>query len=358
MNKILSLLTSKPSGASSRPIDRVMDTLRPAATPVRPALMRLGIGGFSAVHQFGRREMIHKLHRQDAPRFAPIGVVRILRKPLPPKIADGLFTAAQVTNALTTLGIAHRVTGPFNAALQLWTMTYRNSWGMIFHNDNGLVLHQAVLGLSRSADALSVDALVKFARSRAAQNRLGSQTRASSQPRPSSETRARIQPIPSIRPQPSTTLATLWKALAPERFDRHYGGIPTAMNIGTMAIYFISGIAKIRSPKGWGWASGDTLREQIASDAIRKEVFGSVAPKAAGALYNSKGQFGVLAIVTLIVELGAPLSLVNRRVGQLFALSAWAMHVGIRIVMGIKFKYNVSGVSYLPYFPVGRELAA
>ena len=83
-----------------------------------------------------------------------------------------------------------------------------------------------------------------------------------------------------------------------------------------------------------------------------------MAPKAAGALYNSKGQFGMLAIVTLIVELGAPLSLVNRRVGQLFALSAWAMHVGIRIVMGIKFKYNVSGVSYLPYFPVGRQLTA
>lgn len=364
MNKFLSLLTSKPSGASGRPIYRVMDTLRPAATPIRPAIMRLGVGGFSAVHQFGRREMIQELHRQDASRFAPIGVVRILKKPLPPKIADGLFTAAQVTNALTTLGIAHRVTGPLNAALQLWTMTYRNSWGMIFHNDNGLVLHQAVLGLSRSADALSVDALVKFARARAAQNRLGSegrahiQAQARYQPRLSSQTPAVNQAQPSIQPQPSSSLATLWKALSPQRFERHYGGIPTAMNIGTMAIYFISGIAKIRSPKGWGWASGDTLREQIASDAIRKEVFGSVAPKAAGALYNSKGQFGMLAIVTLIVELGAPLSLVNRRLGQLFALSAWAMHVGIRVVMGIKFKYNVSGASYLPYFPVGRELRA
>lgn len=308
MNKLLSLLTSRPSGPSSRGLELVMDTLRPAATPLRPAIIRLGIGGFGAVHQFRRREMMRTLHRQDASRFAPIGVARVLKKPLPPRVADALFDAAQLANLAATIGIAHRITGPVNAALQLWTMTYRNSWGMIFHNDNGLVLHQAVLGLSRSADALSVDALLRG------------------------------------------------DGLAPRRFDRAYGGIPTAMSIGTMAIYFISGIAKIRSPKGWAWASGDTLREQIASDAIRKEVFGSVAPKAAGALYNSKGQFGALAVVTLIVELGAPLSLTHRRLGQLFAISAWAMHVGIRIVMGIKFKYNLTGISYLSYFPFGKQL--
>ncbi|MDJ1371416.1 hypothetical protein C7K25_08550 [Gulosibacter molinativorax] len=299
-----------------------MDTLRPAATPLRPAVLRLGVGSFGAVHQFRRREMMHTLHRQDPSRFAPIGVARILKRPLPPALADALFSAAQVTNVLTTLGIAHRVTGPLNAALQLWTMTYRNSWGMIFHNDNGLVLHQAVLGLSRSADALSVDALVTHLRTGAAHGE------------------------------------TLWQGLAPQRFDRAYGGIATAMNIGTIAIYFISGIAKIRSPKGWAWASGDTLREQIAADAVRKEVFGTPAPKAAAALYNSKAQFGVLAVGTLVVELGAPLSLIDRRLGQLFALAAWGMHVGIQVVMGIKFKYNTSGVSYLPYFPVGRQLSA
>lgn len=310
MNKLLSLLTNKPTGPSASAFERVMDMLRPAATPLRPAVMRLGVGGFAAVHQFRRREMMRTLHRQDASRFAPIGIVRVLKKPLPPRVADALFDAAQVTNLATTIGLAHRITGPLNAALQLWTMTYRNSWGMIFHNDNGLVMHQAVLGLTRSADALSVDALLRH------------------------------------------------QGLAPKQFDRAYGGIPTAMNIGTMAIYFISGIAKIRSPKGWGWASGDTLREQIASDAIRKEAFGSVAPKMAGTLYNSQDKFGALAIVTLIVELGAPLSLVHRRLGQLFAISAWGMHVGIRIVMGIKFKYNISGISYLPYFPLGRQLSA
>lgn len=308
MTSLFPLSPRSPRRRNSAPLTRVLDTLRPVAPAVRPAVMRIGVGAFSAVHQFRRRRMMRTLHRQDASRFAPVGVVRVLRRPLPPALADALFEAAQVTNLLTTLGVAHRVTGPVNAALQLWTMSYRNSWGMIFHNDNGLILHQAVLGVAPAADALSVDAL-----------RRGD-------------------------------------GLVPARTSRRYGGVGPALNIGTTAIYLISGIAKVRSPRGWGWASGDTFREQIASDAIRKEVFGTTAPPAAVRLYNSRGSFGLLAAVTLVIELGAPLSLVHRRLGQLFAVAAWSMHLGIRVVMGIKFSYNTSGVSYLGYFPLGKPL--
>ena len=83
------------------------------------------------------------------------------RRPLPPRVANALYDAAQVTNIVATLGIAHRVSGPVNAALQLWTLSYRNSWGMILHNDNMALMHQLVLGVTPSADALSVDALVR-----------------------------------------------------------------------------------------------------------------------------------------------------------------------------------------------------
>jgi hypothetical protein len=204
-------------------------------------------------------------------------------------------------NLAATAGVAHLLTGPLNAALQLWTITYRNSWGMVFHNDNTLTMHQMALGLGRSADALSVDALVTQ------------------------------------------------RTLLPNRVGRHYGGIATVMNLATCAVYLISGVAKVRSPKGWAWASGDTLREQIAADAIRKESFGGLPPKLAGELYRSKGQFGLLAIGALVIELGAPLSLFDRRLGALFSAGAWGMHVGIRLIMGIKFSYNTSGVAYLPY---------
>lgn len=290
------------------PLRRAVDVLLPAAEPLRPAVLRIGVGAFSALHHARRRPMFRRLHRQDAAQFAPVGVVRILRRPLPPRVADALFDAAQITNALALLGLGHRVTGPLNAALQLWSLSYRNSWGMILHNDNQLVMHQVILGLSPAADALSADAALRAA------------------------------------PQRSAVLS------------RRYGGVATAMNIATTAVYLLSGIAKLRSPQGWKWASGQTLRDQIGADAVRKEVFGSKAPRMASALYRSRARFGALAAIALAVELGAPAALLDRRAGQLLAVAAWGMHVGIRFTMGIRFTYNLSGVSYLPLVPVGAQL--
>lgn len=288
----------------------IMDLFRPNARAERPAVLRIGFNGFSAVHNALRRPIIRDIHRQPANRFHPVGVCRVLSKPLPPKVADALFDTAQVVNALALVGLAHKAAGPANALLQLWTMTYRNSFGMILHNDNMLVMQQMTVGFGPSADALSVDA---WARDR---------------------------------------------TLLPEKYSRSYGGVNTLANIAATAVYFISGVAKVRNEYGWGWASGVALREQVAADAVRKEVFGSEVPKGAEKLYNAKGPLGVLAAGALAVELLSPLALLNRRAGQVFALSACAMHWGIRLVMGIKFTYNMSGVSYLGYFPVGPELRA
>lgn len=285
----------------------IMDLLRPKARAERPAVLRIGVNAFSAIQNARRRDTLRDIHRQPANRFRPVGVCRVLDKPLDPKVADTLFDAAQVVNALAMVGLAHRFTGPANALLQLWTITYRNSFGMILHNDNMLVMQQIATGLSPSADALSVD---------------------------------------------------VWRregTLVPEKYSRSYGGVNTLSNIAASAVYFISGVAKVRSSYGWSWAGGTALREQIASDAVRKEVFGSKAPAGAEKLYNSKGPFGVLAAGALAVELLAPLALLNRRVGQGFSVAACGMHWGIRLIMGIKFPYNLFGVSYLGFFPVGPE---
>lgn len=302
--------TSRRSHPQASLQHRLTETLRPAAQPVRPAVLRLGVGAFAAVAGLRRRGMFRALHRQDPARFAPIGVTRVLHRPLPPRIADALYDLSQLIGLAATAGIAHRVTGPLGAALQLWTLSYRNSWGMIFHHDNLVTLHQAVLGVTRSADALSVDALLREGE------------------------------------------------LAPQRFDRAYGGVATAMNIAAACLYLVSGVAKVRSRWGWAWASGDSLREQIAADAIRKEVFGARAPRPAATLYRSRRGLGLLAMATLVVELGAPIALLDRRLGRLFAVAAWTMHLGIRLVMGIKFSYNTSGAAYLPFFPVGPQLPA
>lgn len=287
---------------------KVVDRLRPAAQPVRPATLRLTTGAFMLWNNLRRRRMFQKLHAQPETAFVPVGPVKVLHKPLPPRVANALFDVAQVTNVLSTVGIAHRVTGPVNAALQWWTLSYRNSWGMIFHNDNMALMHQTVVGVTRSADALSVDAYLRYG------------------------------------------------TLVPKHYDRAYGGVAPAMNIATCAVYFISGIAKVRSPQGWSWARGNTLRDQIAADAVRKAAFGSKPPQAAGELYNARGFFTLAGLATLVVELGAPLSLLHPKVGHIFSVAAWGMHVGIRYIMGIKFTYNTSGISYAPYFPVGPQL--
>ena len=39
-------------------------------------------------------------------RFEPVGVVKVLQRPLAPRVADGLFDDAQAVNALATLGVA------------------------------------------------------------------------------------------------------------------------------------------------------------------------------------------------------------------------------------------------------------
>lgn len=286
-------------------LNTMISLLRPIADASRPAVLRIGVGAYSVTQQVRRRKMFRSLHRQDPKRFKPVGVVSVLKRPLPPRVADAVLDLSLVTNVLATAGVAHRITGPANAALQWWTLTYRNSWGMIFHHDNMMLLHQSVLGVTRSADSLSVDALLRDGE------------------------------------------------LLPERSGRTYGAVAPAMNVATCAIYLISGVAKVRSPRGWKWASGDTLRDQIAADALRKEVFGSTPPETARHVESSGTPFGVLAAVSLAVELGAPAALAHPRLGQLFAVGAWGMHWGIRRMMGIKFSYNTSGVAYLSFFPWG-----
>lgn len=205
------------------------------------------------------------------------------------------------------LGWRHRFTGPLFAALLLWTISYRNSWSMIFHNDNVLVLHVAVLGGTASADALSVDALT---------GRTG----------------------PGADPH--------WR----------YGWPLNLMSSITAATYLLAGVAKVKGPLGWGWARGEALRSQVAMDGLRKEVFGKEAAPLGTRLYDNVGVYRLLAVGSLAMELSAPLVLVDRRLLRLWSVGAFAMHWGIHAVMGITFRHQLSGVMYAPAFDLDRLL--
>ncbi len=285
---------------------RLLDKLMPPAPATRPAVHRVLLGTYTAVYLGKRVRMMRKIHTTSPDLFAPVGPVRVLRRPLPPTVADCLLCAELAADALFTIGAWHRVTGPMHAASLLWTLSYRNSWSMVFHSDNTMVLHTAVLGLTPSADALSVDALARHGRA----------------------------------------------GLLPTEPDWRFGWPARLCSAVTAAAYLLAGLAKIKGPLGWAWASGESLRSQIAADGLRKELLGSSAAPLGVRLYQQTGLWRLMAVGSLAIELLAPLALLDLRLARVWAVSAFGMHWGIRAVMGIRFRYQMSGVAYASYAPL------
>lgn len=234
----------------------------------RIGLVRALVGGYTLHYLARRRLLLRGVVRTEPGLFAPVGPVRVLHQPVPPAVADALNDATLVTTALFMLGAGGPVTSRVHAALLTWTLAYRNSWSMIFHSDNLLVLHTLALSAGRAADAVSVDVALAG------------------------------QAVPA----------------AHER----YGWPLALMNATTTVAYLIAGVAKVAGESGWGWARGDGLRRQVAIDGLRKEVYGSHASPLAYRLYPHRRLFTAMAVGSLAVELGAPLALADRRLGRLW----------------------------------------
>ena len=271
----------------------------------RLGLVRALVGGYTLHYLARRRKMLRKVARTDPELFAPVGPVRVLRRPVPAPVADALNDATLVSAALFTLGAGHRLVGPVHSLLMTWTLAYRNSWSMIFHSDNTLVLHTLVLGVSRAADAVSTDALL-------------------SRDRPASHPR--------------------------------YGWPLELMNAASTLTYLLAGVAKVQGPSGWSWIRGDLMRRQVAIDTVRKEVLGSPAPPSAYVLYRHPALFTLFAAGSLLLELCAPLGMLHRKLGRIWAVATFGMHWGIRVIMGIRFRYQLSGVAFVSWFDVEHLL--
>lgn len=276
----------------------------------RLAACRVVIGAFSVYYLLRRRRMLARIAAQDERLYAPVGAAHLAPRPLPERTARAITDATLASGVAFTVGAGHLVSGPAHAALLLWTLSYRNSWSMIFHNDNLMVLHVAVLGLSRSADAWSVDA--------------------------------------ALRPARNGSATTGWQ----------YGWPLRLMRTVSASTYFLAGVAKVTGPLGWRWATGESLRRQVAADGLRKEVLGKPAAPAAYALYRHVALFRILAVGSLAVELGAPAMLPSSRLSRLWALNAFALHWGILALMGIRFRYALSGVAFAPYLHLERVAGA
>jgi hypothetical protein len=276
------------------------------APATRPAILRILIGLYILSYLLPRYRMYLKIARSDPELFKPVGVVSHLERPIPVAVFRRLLIATLVANVLFILGFRHRQNGPLFAGLLLWVMSYRNSWSMIYHSNNVLLLHAIVLGTSRSADALSLDSLIDA----------------------------------------TETKEPHWR----------YGWPVALMSTVTALTYCLAGVAKVKGPLGWRWGRGESLRAQIAVDGLRKEVDGGEANPLAYALHNNLFLFTILGVGSLILELAAPLSLVSKRLSRLWALGALQLHWGIFLLMKIRFRYQMAGLIFASFFDLDRWL--
>lgn len=278
-----------------------------AAMPAeRLALLRLCVGIYALIYLVSRAAHLNAPVRYPASSFAPVGLVALIDQPLPSLWVYTLFVSAVLTGALFTAGIAYRLVAPLFALLLLWVLSYRHSWGMIFHTDNLLWLHVALLALAPAADVYA------WGRSGAA---------------------------PRSRERGS------------------YGWAIRSMCLVTVASYVVAGVAKL-SITGWSWAGGEALREQIAYDALRKIELGSLHSPFGPWLLPQEWLFAPLSTFSLAVELLAPIALLGARLATTWCVSAWLFHVGVLVLMAIAFAYPLSGCAFLAFFPLERAFSA
>ncbi|HEX6418675.1 MAG TPA: hypothetical protein VFZ77_09265, partial [Acidimicrobiales bacterium] len=64
--------------------------------------------------------------------------------------------------------------------------------------------------------------------------------------------------------------------------------------------------------------------------------------------------FAPLAVLTLVVELGAWVALLGGRWRTAWVAAAWLFHAGVLALMAIVFAYPLSGVAFAPFFRLER----
>jgi hypothetical protein len=281
-----------------------------AAPGLRLAALRVLICTYAMVWLVGFAPILLSGLWFPAERFEPIGVTSLLDAPLSPALGLAIWAVSVVAGAATLLGWRYRVIAPIFALSLLWVTSYRNSWGMIFHSENLLVMHVLILALLPAADAWSLDA------------------------QRDARVRARGQ-----------------------QAHPRYGWGPRLMATVTALAYVLAGVAKLRNA-GFVWLDGEVLLAHVAWDNLRKIELGDLHSPIGAWLCQHPAVFVPLAWGSVILELGAPISLFGPRLARIWAVGMWAFHVGVLAIMAIAFMYPLTGVAFAPLFEVERPITA
>lgn len=280
-------------------LERWLAAVFPPVDPRRLAAVRILIAGFSTLYLLLRASHLTDFSSFAPRSFRPVGPVALLDAPLPPSAVLFVYAVALASGIALVLGYRHRVTGPLHALTLLWVLSYRNSWGMIFHTENLLVLHALVLAIAPAADVWSLD--------------------------------ARGTAAPHVR----------------------YSWPLRALCWVVVLSYLIAGFAKLRAA-GLSWGLGEELRAHVAFDALRKLELGSTHSPLGAWMVPHAWLFPPLAGVTLAFELGAPLAMLGGRWARIWCWTAWGFHAGVLLTMFIVFPYPLLGIAFAPFFAVER----
>lgn len=274
-----------------------------APTPaLRLAVMRVLVSGFAVAYMVINANAFASVAFYPATRFEPVGIVGlVLAHPLPAGVAIALHVLAVAAGLGFALGFKYRILGPLFAVLFAWVATYRNSFGMIFHTENLVVMHVAILALAPAADVWSVDA--------------GRDARRADHGR--------------------------------------YGWALRAMAMVAVVAYVLAGVAKLRNA-GLEWGSGEILQTHVAYDNLRKIELGDIHAPLGVVMLRHAWLFPILSWMTLVLEIGAFAALLGPRLGRAWAAAMWSFHVGVLATMAIAFAYPLSGIAFACFFPVER----
>jgi hypothetical protein len=277
--------------------------LTPPVPAERLGALRVLIGGFAVGYLLVRLPHLFGVAGFDDERFDPVGAAGWLDAPLAPGLFRVLVVTALLAGVAFVAGWHYRVCAPIFAALLLFVLTYRNSWGQVFHSENLLVLQVAILAVSPAAAAWSLD-----------RRRRGGSA-----------------------PPPAGAF-----------------GLPVQlMCLVTVTAYVVTGIAKLRYG-GTPWLTGDVLRNQVAYDNLRKIALGDLHSPLGAAAVAHAWVFRPLAVFTLAVELGAPVALLPGWPRRIWVAAAWLFHIGILALMAIVFPYQLLGIAFAPFLAVER----
>ncbi len=277
----------------------------------RLATLRILVGAYATIYSIVRLPYLLDSSRLGDDRFFGTGILTVFETPPPAWLVLPIGVTAIVAGAMMTLGWRYRLSAPLAALALLCTTTYGNSWGQVFHTENLMMLHIVVLSVVPAAD----DLVIGKAAGR-------------------------------------TSHDTDRDDRSAERY-----GWPIKLMVALMVLtYVAAGIAKLRIG-GWAWVDGDVLRHQVAFDNLRKVRLDEIYSPLGTWLTQITWVWLPVGIATLLVELGAPVAFIQRRIRYLWVAAAWLFHVGIAATMVIAFPYHLSAIAYAAVLPTDQILA-